>query len=172
MIIQPINETQQQQVCIETNRLLQKARELYKVNLSGIPVCFDLKGRAAGMYRIKMNQRCIRYNPYLFAKYFDDNMTATVPHEVAHYVTDIIYGLRTIKPHGLEWRNVMRDFGAKPLVTARYDLAGIPVRQQKRFEYQCDCTSHQFSTARHNKVIRGSARYHCRNCGTIIQPAT
>lgn len=172
MIIQPINETQQQQVCAVTNQFLQKACKLYHVDFTIIPVSFDLKGRAAGMYRVQRKQRNIRYNPYLFAKYFDDNLATTVPHEVAHYVTDVLFGLHDIKPHGTEWRNVMHDFGAKPQVTARYDFTGIPVRQYKRFEYQCGCSSHLLSTVRHNKITRGKARYHCRTCGTLIRPTT
>lgn len=171
MIIQPIGDTQQQQVCTATNNLLIKAHGLYNVAFSIIPISFDLKGRAAGMYRTHNKQRSIRYNPYLFAKYFDDNLTTTVAHEVAHYITDILFGLRNIKPHGAEWRSVMQDFGIAPQVTGRYDLSGIPLRQQKRFEYQCDCSIHKLSTVRHNKIIKGKARYHCRTCGTAIKSA-
>ena len=168
MIVQPINETQQQQVFSETESLLQTARELYKTEFSIIPVNFDLKGRAAGMYRSHGNQHDIRYNPYLFAKYFDDNLATTIPHEVAHYVTDILFGLKNIKPHGNEWRSVMQDFGVEPQVTGQYDLTGIPVKQQRRFDYQCDCTTHKLSTVRHNRIQMGRARYHCRYCRAII----
>jgi len=168
MLIQPINKTQQQLVCSATSHLLQTASKLYKTDFSTIPVNFDLKGRAAGMYRTYNSQRSIRYNPYLFAKYFDDNLTTTVPHEVAHYVTDVLFGLKNIKPHGNEWRDVMQDFGVKPEVTGKYDLTGVPVRRQKRFDYQCDCTKHKLSSVRHNKIQRGKARYYCRHCGHAI----
>lgn len=171
MIILPIDEMQQRQVCVATNHLLQQACGLYNIDFSIIPVSFDLKGRAAGMYRSCNNQRSIRYNPYLFAKYFDANLATTVPHEVAHYVTDVLYSLRNIRLHGSEWRSVMQDFGVEPQVTGRYDLTGIPVRQQKRFDYQCDCSTHKLSTVRHNKIINGKARYHCRCCGNTIKPA-
>lgn len=170
MIIQPINEAQQQQVCAATRHLLQQACGLYNADFPIIPVSFDLKGRAAGMYRTYKNLRSIRYNPYLFAKYFDDNLTTTVPHEVAHYVTDILFSLRIIRPHGAEWRSVMQDFGAEPEVTGRYDLTGIPLRQQKRFDYRCDCSSHKLSTVRHNKIVKGKALYLCRSCGSAVKP--
>ena len=170
MIIQPIDRIQQQEVCAATNNLLQKAQRLYNVDFSAIPISFDLKGRAAGMYRTHNNHRSIRYNPYLFAKYYDDNLTTTVAHEVAHYISDVLFGLRNIKPHGKEWRSIMRDFNISPQATGRYDLSGIPVRQQKRFAYQCDCTTHKLSTVRHNRIIKGKARYHCRTCGTVIKP--
>lgn len=171
MIIQPISKIQQQQVCSVTEHFLQTACELYSEDFSAIPISFDLKGRAAGMFRVDNNHRSIRYNPYLFAKYFDDNLKSTVPHEVAHYVTDTLFGLKKIRPHGKEWQNVMRDLGAKPQVTGRYDLTGIPVRQQRQFDYLCDCTTHKLSTVRHNRVQNGKARYHCRACGSIIKQA-
>ncbi len=55
-----------------------------------VPVRFELQGRAAGMYRVHKGERVIRYNPYIFSKYFDDSLANTVPHEVAHYITDVL----------------------------------------------------------------------------------
>ena len=170
MIIQPINEAQQQQVCSATTNYISKAGQIYGINIESIPVSFDLKGRAAGIYRVHDKHRVIRYNPYIFAKYFSNNLKTTVPHEVAHYITDIIYGLRNIKPHGAEWRETMRALGAEPQVTANYDLTGVPLRQVKRYVYRCDCSTHNLSSIRHNRVLHGGAIYYCRNCSKQINP--
>ncbi len=124
------------------------------------------------MYRVKngkgrifkRQQREIRYNPYIFSKYFEDSFTTTIPHEVAHYVTDIIYGLKNIKPHGEEWKAVMHAFDADASVTANYDLSGIPVSRQTLFTYQCDCREHQLSTIRHNKIKKRRYQYYCNYC--------
>jgi SprT protein len=124
------------------------------------------------MYRVKNNrglvfsrqQREIRYNPYIFSKYFDDNFATTIPHEVAHYVTDIIYGLKNIKPHGREWKEVMDAFGANASVTADYDLAGLPLKRQAVFTYQCACREHQLSATRHNKITKRRYQYTCNYC--------
>ena len=168
MIINPIDKAQQQLVQLATRKYLEKARKLYNVDFSNITVRFDLKGRAAGMYCVKNNSHSIRYNPYIFAKYFHDNISTTVPHEVAHYVTNMLFPTRRTKPHGIEWRNVMSDFGVKPRVTGQYDLNGIPVKKQKLFTYRCSCTTHKLSTTRHNKIQSDTARYHCRSCGSVI----
>ena len=120
------------------------------------------------MYRVRGRRRSIRYNPYLFAKYFADSLSATVPHEVAHYVTDVLYGMRNVQPHGLEWRAVMCSLGAEPRASGRYDLAGVPVRRQRRYTYHCGCTTHLLSACRHNRLHSGRARYLCRLCGTQI----
>ena len=162
--IPPINLAQQQQVIRATEHFIGVAAELLDKPFSIIPVHFNLRGRAAGMYRVRDREREIRYNPYLFAKYFDDNLTNTVPHEVAHYIIDCCYGLRRVRPHGREWQQLMRRFGVEPEVTCRYDLSGVPQRRQKRFEYRCECRSHQLTTIRHNKVQRGKASYLCKVC--------
>jgi SprT protein len=165
IIVVPIDEQQQQHVCRVTEEYLQQASEIYAFDVRPVPVLFDLKGRAAGMYVVQNRHRCIRYNPWLFARYFEESLVSTVPHEVAHCVCDILYGLANIKPHGVEWQQVMRSLGAEPRATGRYDLAGIPVRRQQRFAYQCDCMLHQLSASRHYRIQRGNTVYSCRGCG-------
>ena len=165
-----ITQFQQQQVISETQRTILRAAEYYNIKLPSIPVLFDLSGRAAGMYRVRGSQRVIRYNPAIFALYFDDNLANTVVHEVAHYVTDSLYGLRKIKPHGKEWKHAMQALGAAPEVTCRYDLGGLQLRRQQRYPYQCDCTRHALSSVRHNRINLGKARYHCRQCGSMLRP--
>lgn len=168
MSASPIDAQQQQQVRDATDAWLQKARDIYALALAPIEVVFDLRGSAAGMYRVRRGERRIRYNPWIFARYFDDSLAVTVPHEVAHYVIDCLYGLSRVRPHGAEWQAVMRALGASARVTGRYDLSGLPLRRQRRFAYRCDCSSHQLSAVRHNRVQRGEASYLCRQCHKAI----
>ena len=172
MIIQPIDNTLQQQVCTATRDYIDRAGDIYGLSIGSIPVSFDLTGRAAGMYRIKSRHRSIRYNPYIFAKYFSHNIATTVPHEVAHYVADILYGIHNIKPHGIEWREIMHSFGAEPEVTGSYDLDGIPLRRHQRYAYRCACTTHKLGIVRHNRARQGKAIYYCRLCSSAIKPDT
>ena len=165
LFIDPIADNLQQQVIQKTRHFIITAADYYNHSFSEIPVLFDLKGRAAGMYRVRGGQRVIRYNPYIFAKYYDDNLNETVPHEVAHYVTDILYGLKSIRPHGAEWKSVMQVFGVAANRTANYDLAGLPKRQHKLFNYSCGCRTFELTSRRHNKVVRGTGQYQCLDCG-------
>lgn len=167
-ILAPISIKQQKQVIQKTYSYIQMAADNFSCNIASIPVYFDLKGRASGMYVTEHKKKYIRYNPYIFAKYFEDNLQTTVPHEVAHYVSDVIFGLHKIRPHGNEWKNIMHSFGVKPDTTSDYDLTGIPVRRLQRYEYQCDCMRHQLSAVRHNKVLRGKMSYRCRFCGSPV----
>ncbi len=165
-MIDPINEAQKNIVIDKTEYFLHQACEIYQRNFKPIIVDFDLKGRVAGMYRRKQNQRVIRYNPYIFAKYFEDSLETTIPHEVAHYVTDMIFtgGRYQPRPHGKEWQEVMQAFGADASRTCDYDLEGIQVRISKRHDYHCQCMTHELSSLRHNRIQKRTARYFCKKC--------
>lgn len=162
--IAPIDSRQQQQVVERTHHYIKRAGEIFGRRFDAIPVLFNLRGRSAGMYRVRNRQRQIRYNPHLFAKYFEDNLAVTVPHEVAHYVIDCVYGMRRVRPHGAEWKNLMREFGADDSRTCRYDLSGIPVKSEKRYDYHCGCKTHQLTARRHNKVLKKRIYYVCKSC--------
>ncbi|MGB5607304.1 MAG: SprT-like domain-containing protein [Gammaproteobacteria bacterium] len=164
MPIAPIDAQQQERVVAETHRCIRRAGRLLASGFQMVPVRFELQGRAAGMYRVHKGERVIRYNPYIFSKYFDDSLANTVPHEVAHYITEVLYGLVNVRPHGREWQNIMRMLGAEPSVTCRYDLTGIPLRRQRHFIYRCACTRHALSAVRHKRSSSGKARYYCRHC--------
>jgi len=155
----------QQRVRRETLACLQRAEHLFSLGHRPIPVLFDLAGRAAGMYRVRRREAVIRYNPYIFARHFDHGLQTTVPHEVAHYITDRLYGIARVRPHGREWRAVMQALGAAAQATCRLDLDGLPLRRQRRFRYRCACSTHELSACRHNRVDSGRARYYCRTCG-------
>ena len=176
-IIPPLSAEQRQEVVNETRAYIEQASDLFNLKDKPVEISFNLKGRSSGMYRIKYSksrifvrqQREIRYNPYIFSKYFEDNYATTIPHEVAHYVTDIIYGLKNIKPHGREWKAVMHAFGADASVTANYDLSGIPIKKQSLFTYQCACREHQLTSIRHNKIKKRRYQYYCNVCKQTLK---
>ena len=176
-IISPLSAELQQEVVSKTRAYIEQASDLFDLKDKPVEISFNLKGRCSGMYRIKYGksrifirqQREIRYNPYIFSKYFEDNYATTIPHEVAHYVTDIIYGLKNIKPHGKEWKAVMHAFDADASVTANYDLSGIPLKKQSLFTYQCECREHQLTSIRHNKIKKRRYQYYCNACKQTLK---
>lgn len=178
--ITPLSVELQQQVIDQTHAYIQQATEFFNVKKQTIEINFNLKGRSAGMYRVKCNnnllfgrpKREIRYNPYIFCKYFEDNFATTVPHEVAHYISDIVYGFKNIKPHGKEWKDIMQFFGADASVTASYELTGIPLKKQSYFTYQCACREHQLTSIRHNRIKKNRCQYRCNRCKQALQPAS
>jgi len=140
-----------------------QAERIFRRRFKPIPVAFDLKGSAAGMFKMDGRRCLIRYNPWIFAKYFEENLHDTVAHEVAHYIVYEVYGRRA-RSHGEEWQALMIEFGAAPQATFHLDLSGVPQRRQATHRYQCECRIHDVSTTRHNRVQRGVGRYHCVKC--------
>lgn len=167
--VTPIDSTQQLEVIERTLYYISCGERILERSFDQIPVVFDLKGRASGMYRVRGHQRVIRYNPWIFARYYDDCLAATVPHEVAHYLCDAVFGLGNIRPHGREWKALMKAFGADASVTANYSLQGIPLRRTARFRYLCACDQHFLGTQRHRRISLGRASYRCRRCGEILR---
>lgn len=163
-MIEPIGEVQRTRVMAETERFIGLAEALLGREFDRIPVAFDLRGTAAGMFKAQGGDRVIRYNPWIFAKYFTENLRDTVPHEVAHYIVHEVHDLRRVKPHGAEWRALMRAFDADPEATFKLDLDGIPRRRQRTHPYRCACRTHAVSSTRHNRAMAGKGTYCCRYC--------
>jgi len=167
-MIKPIEEMQREEVRQETERFIASAEDVLERRFERIPVRFDLSGTTAGMFRADGRMREIRYNPWIFAKYYEINLAGTVPHEVAHYIVHEVYGARRVRPHGEEWQALMHYFGADPEVTFKLDLADIPQRRQRTHPYRCECRAHVVSTTRHNRILRGQGQYLCRYCNASL----
>ena len=163
-VVEPIGDVQRRQVEQMTEHFICLGESIFNRRFERVPILFDLRGRAAGMFKVVGRQRCIRYNPWIFGKYFEENLRDTVPHEVAHFIVHEAYGRRSVKPHGQQWQGLMAHFGADPEVTFNLSLEGIPQRRQRTHPYRCDCRAHEVSTTRHNRILRGAGRYHCRYC--------
>lgn len=171
-MVKPIGQEERQRVEQETERYIRRAEGIFERTFDRIPVLFDLKGRTAGMFKTIGDRRFIRYNPWIFAKYFEENLRDTVPHEVAHYIVHELHPYGRVKPHGRKWRRVMSLFGADPGVTFDLDLSDVPQRRQRTHPYRCNCAQlHQVSTTRHNRVQRGKGRYLCLTCNAELRYA-
>jgi SprT protein len=171
-IVSPIDTYKQKQVIDETQKYIKLASDIFHYPLKPINILFNLKGMASGMFLVKRGVPLIRYNPYIFAKHFSHGITNTVPHEVAHYAIYSLYGLKSVRPHGKEWKSLMQQFGAIPNRTNTLCLDGIPIRQYKRHQYSCNCSKHLITSRRHNKIRDEKAKYFCRACNGELQPST
>ena len=163
-MLQPIGALEKKQVTEATERYIYQAEAIFDRRYKRVPVLFDLKGRSAGMFKIHGESRVIRYNPWIFAKYYEENLRDTVPHEVAHFIVHETYPRRGTRPHGPEWQDLMLRFGADPAVTFDLDLEGVPQRKQSTHRYHCGCQLHDVSATRHNRIKRGRVNYHCVIC--------
>lgn len=153
----------------ETQAWLERALPLFRQAARMAPaveVRLDLRGSAAGQLRRYRDGRLvIRYNLAMAQRQPEDFVAETVPHEVAHVVTAVCHG--QVRPHGPEWRAVMRWFGVDQPRRC-HDFAAPAGRRQRRWAYRCGCREHQLSTTRHNRAQRG-LDYRCRCCGDPLR---
>jgi SprT protein len=151
--------------------LLARAERRFGVRIAPPQIRFDLRGRAAGQFRSRDGRHCeLRFNGELMLRHGERFLDRTVPHETAHLVAFRLHGPR-VRPHGTEWQDIMRLFGVVPERCHDYDVGGLQTRRLRRYLYQCACRSHQLSSIRHHRVLRGQI-YLCRSCGAELRPAS
>lgn len=121
---------------------------------------FKLKGTTAGEAlageRVRINFVLLRENPIYF--HFQ-----TLPHEIAH----IAKSQRGIpgRPHGPEWKAIMREMNAEPLVTHRLDTSNVERYRRGLFPYICGCgRKHELDADQHGSAQIHGARYQCPSC--------
>lgn len=119
----------------------------------------DLRGKCAG--QAHFGRGGLRFNPLLYAENRRDFLVEVVPHEMAHWLVHHLEDGHLARPHGREWRTVMRRlFGLEPRTTHRFDTDRA---SPAPYRYACDCREHAFSARRHSLARRGR-RYRCRHC--------
>jgi len=147
------------------------------VHAPSVKVEFTKRGKCAGCVTYVHGQEpVINFNMTLLRENFEDFVAQTVPHEVAHFVTWIRFGhqfsaggKRII--HGTDWKNMMSFFDVRIERCHSYNTANSTVRKMKRFSYKCGCMSHELTSIRHNKVVRGTTKYCCSKCGERLVKA-
>ena len=139
------------------------------------PITYNLRGHTAGMVRCKDGRvRDLRINGELLQANTDDMVNQIVGHEWAHAIQSVKYfanprGSIYRQPHGEGWKQIMRRLGLKPIRCHTYKTT--PARQQRTVDYVCqECAKvYQFTTRRHNKVLRGHS-YLCGECrGKLVE---
>lgn len=156
-------------------RVFDKISECYKVYPNANRphyVKFDKRGKVAGTanygrMELNFNMALLRQNP-------DEFIGQTVPHEVAHLITDWIWN-GTAKPHGKEWKKVMRNLGCKPKRCHSYDTENSGGYEKTKYHYRCSkCGADIFvGPTRHKRQqkhrnMTGNT-YYRHNCGGGIR---
>lgn len=131
-------------------------------------VKFSLTGKTAGQCTLNniFTILAINYNLSFAKENFETFKNSTVPHEVAHYISRVVYGSQ-IKPHGKEWKSIMENVFNIP--AKRCHSYKLPETVKKnRIECKCNCKTHYITNNRYTRIKKG-ARYTCIYCKTIIR---
>ncbi|MCK5641679.1 MAG: SprT-like domain-containing protein [Gammaproteobacteria bacterium] len=148
-------------------KITRAARKYKEAHGIEFELLFDMKGASAGQAKyIYATRKCtIRLNMGFIKHNFDEMLSQTFPHEVAHVMAVIKYG-RAAKGHGAHWKEMMAKLGKRPDRLHRMDCSAV-------YEHKvyCDCQTHPVSKIMWNKVNRGAQRT-CRKCngGVTITP--
>jgi len=143
----------------ELARCLTRARQLVLRDFPMPEYRLDLRGRTAGLALLK--EHCIRLNNAILLRHGAEYIDQVIAHEMAHLLAYRRFGA-SIRPHGREWRWLMRDvFERKPEVTHAFHAR---LAHRRVFWYGCDCDeAREFSLTRHRRALNGT-RYICRVC--------
>ncbi|WP_163558588.1 SprT-like domain-containing protein [Halomonas sp. NO4] len=140
----------------------QLCREMHP-GLPSPAVWLDLRGQCAG--QAHFGRGGLRFNPVLLAENRREFFVEVVPHEMAHWLVHHLEEGHRIRPHGHEWRTVMRRlFGLAPRVTHRFDTARASPAPHR---YRCACREHAFTSRRHALASQGRV-YRCRHCAETL----
>lgn len=101
-----------QQFTLEVRKCLEKAGKMYGLEeeMARVDIRIDIRGhRVAGQAGRKHGQFFLRFHPDAIAKYYEDMVENTIPHEIAHLVCFMRPDLG--KNHDSGWKRVCRALG-------------------------------------------------------------
>lgn len=140
----------------------------------------DRKGRA-GTAHYDVDISTIKFNPYFLNRNEDKFIRRTVPHEIAHIITRKLYGYgyfdkkgyyHRIRPHGVQWKEVMKRLGVDDISTY-HSYACPPRKRYKRYIHIYCCIKCgqicKFNSRAHNRIQRKNARIFKCQCGGDFQ---
>jgi len=116
------------------------------------------------------------FNMNIMRANFEEFVKQTVVHEVAHYCVLTFCGHEYTRSgsrvmHGKNWKWMMNFFGiqANRCTTHANATVSTVSKKKKTHSHDCNCMTHELSTIRHNRRIRGQAQYRCNKCGSDIK---
>jgi predicted SprT family Zn-dependent metalloprotease len=161
--------TPQQQIIEKCKEVIAKAKELYGIDMQGVRVSFDLRGRVAGKaggrgYRMLATSYFVKFNrDMLTREAFDHLLNETVPHEFAHVVCFMNPTLG--KAHDYGWARVCRALGGSG---ARTHSEDVVYGNGLTYEYTTD-RGHKvrLSEKKHAAIQRGVVLTYRKGMGRV-----
>lgn len=167
------------------------AEKEYRQKFAFPNIRYDVRGTTAGYAHLK--EWLVRFNPVLLVENVDEFIARTVPHELAHLITDRVYphahqgGFKVVgygavrrkkrSVHGVEWQSVMRALGVSDVTRCHsYDTKNAAVKKKNRYTYVCQgCQAEiQAGPKIHAQLQRRpNSRWHngCKGHALVYKPA-
>jgi SprT protein len=119
-------------------------------------------------YKPKEKTMAIRIHNKALEVYKEKYIEQVLTHEFVHIIQ--FCNFKNSKAHGNIFKNLMREFGAEPERCCNFNLKEIVnKKKRKTFKYKCSCSTYDFTSIRHNRVLSRKTTYRCRKCNAKIQ---
>jgi len=140
------------------------AQKHFKQMFAYPTIVYKNKGTIGGTANV--TSWTVTFNSILLKENVDDFIATTVPHEIAHLITYAVYGYnrRLVKPHGHQWKFVMRVLGVSPDRCHDYDTTNVQKKIKNKFAYKCNCERPLFVGPVVHRNIQRDMIYKCRRC--------
>lgn len=177
-----ISAATKQRVETKINACIATIEKKYKVTFKKPAVHYNVRGTTAGKAWTK--KWIVGFNAVLLNENTDDFIARTVPHEIAHLATELIYPHAHVRtrgtkrsPHGSEWASIMVVLGADVKRCHSYDTTNAQVKRSVSYDYKCACCGAAITLGpkRHAKMLKDPHQYTHTKCGRIhgkLIPAT
>lgn len=159
------------QIKARCGEVVEKIKALYGMDLSGVRISFDLRGRSAGKaggrgYGLPGSAYFVKFNrDMLTREAFEHVINNTVPHEYAHVVCFMDPSKGKNHDHG--WERVCRSLGGSG---ARAHKEEVVYGKGLTYEYTTD-RGHKvrLSEKRHRYIQQGGRLSYKRGMGVVSQ---
>lgn len=161
--------TQIQQIQERCQQIIAKAKELYGLDMSGVQIRFDLRGRAAGQAVMRGIHFAVRFNRDMLTRSaFDHVLNNTAPHEFAHIACFMNPNLG--RNHNSGWERVCLALGGSGATRHKEDVV---MGKGTTYEYITD-NGHKvrIGDRHHRKVQAGTTLTFRKGKGAITRACT
>lgn len=107
------------------------------------------------------------FNEILAKNNFEKYLEEIIPHEVAHYIQMIYWP--DSKPHGVEFKGVMKVFGVPARAYHTLNCEGIKQRKERKIECKCGCENRVWELAIRRKAGVENRDLICPKCRDFIR---
>jgi len=177
-----LTEAQKELIEERVQDVINMAEDLYKVDLGFVDIKYSLRSRqCVAKARVKCmfmyvngaktmvpgsaRSPVILFNPEAFVQSWDDMMSDTIPHEVAHLVN--YFAPHTGNNHDAGWQRVCVTLGGTGRRKCRAGMYQLtPGTVIKHYDYVATCgTPVTLKAGRHRKIQKGTTTYTLRATG-------
>jgi len=144
-------------------KLHKRVKKIYSLEKQDLKIYFFESDKIA--YYKRASEISLNFNKNIL-KLKKKHIKNIIIHEFAHYVVDHIHDFRA-RPHGKEWRSVMRALGAKEISATTTVMSTIQ-KNSNNVKCYCKCQERYISKNRATRIKNGT-KYICRDCKTKLK---